>query len=115
MPPSARERLEHIAQSIETIHAYVAGKVFTDYEQDPLLRDAVERRFTIIAAAIRALDEMHTGSGATRISDYKRIIGFRNVLVYRYYETDNSLVWRHIQTELPLLLLEVEELLGRRQ
>ena len=44
MPPTARERLEHIAQSIETIYAYTAGKELVDYERDSLLRDAVERR-----------------------------------------------------------------------
>ena len=111
MPPTARERLEHIAQSIETIYAYTTGKTLTDYERDPMLRDAVERRFTIITEAMLALDEMSSDPTMEGISSYRRIIGFRIILTHRYYELDSRLVWQNVQYELPRLHEEVKGLL----
>ena len=111
MPPCVTERLEHILQSIERIYAYTAGKEFADYEREPMVRDAVERRFTIITEAMLALDEMSAAAMTGRISNYKHMIGFRIVLTHRYYELDDGLLWRHVKQELPLLHEEVKGLL----
>jgi uncharacterized protein with HEPN domain len=48
---------------------------------------------------------------ADRLSEYERIVGFRNVLVHGYDLVDEGIVWDTIRTNLPLLLSEVEGLL----
>jgi uncharacterized protein with HEPN domain len=48
---------------------------------------------------------------AARISEYERIIAFRNILIHGYAEIDNRIVWDVLQTKLPKLLKEVEALL----
>jgi uncharacterized protein with HEPN domain len=48
-----------------------------------------------------------------RITDFRRIIGFRNVLIHGYSIVNHERVWSTIMDDLPKLLAEVEALLGR--
>lgn len=48
-----------------------------------------------------------------RITDYRRIIGFRNVLIHGYSIVNHERVWSTIVDDLPKLLSEVEALLGQ--
>ena len=45
------------------------------------------------------------------ISDYQRIIAFRNVLIHGYADIDDRLVWNVVETNLPTLAREVDDLL----
>ena len=49
---------------------------------------------------------------AARISEYPRIIGFRNVLIHGYADVDDALVWGMLEADLPKLIAEVRALLG---
>ena len=46
-----------------------------------------------------------------RISEYTRIIAFRNILVHGYADIDDRIVWGIVESNLPALLQEVESLL----
>ena len=75
-----------------------------------MLRAAVERQFEIIGEAmtnIAKVDEPAAG----RISHYRRIIAFRNILIHGYANVDDRLVWDVVKTNLPVLEREVEALL----
>ena len=72
--------------------------------------DAVERQFSIIGEAMRALAE-HDPSIATKITDHPRIIAFRNILIHRYSQVDDEIVWDITQSYLPTLITEVTKLL----
>ena len=48
---------------------------------------------------------------ADRITDYRRIIAFRNILIHGYDRIDNQIVWDAIQHKLPLLKQELMRLL----
>ena len=48
----------------------------------------------------------------SKISDYRKIISFRNVLIHGYADVDNRLVWDILATKFPSLINEVEELLS---
>lgn len=47
-----------------------------------------------------------------RVSEHRRIIAFRNILIHGYAEVDDRLVWDIIESKLPLLRRETEALLG---
>lgn len=66
----------------------------------------------------RALDEealnqlaRRDESLAARISDFRRIIAFRNILIHGYTDIDDRLVRDIIETKLPTLRGEISELL----
>ncbi|HKV27374.1 MAG TPA: HepT-like ribonuclease domain-containing protein [Candidatus Acidoferrales bacterium] len=46
-----------------------------------------------------------------RISEHRRIIAFRNILIHGYAEVDDRLVWDIIEAKLPILRRETEALL----
>lgn len=50
---------------------------------------------------------------AGRITKHRRIVDFRNVLTHGYDLIDHRIVWSTIDEEVPVLLAEVEALLGR--
>ena len=49
---------------------------------------------------------------ADQISQYQRIIAFRNVLIHGYADMDDRLVWDVVGTSVPTLVHEVVALWG---
>jgi len=47
----------------------------------------------------------------SKLSDYRRIIFFRNVLTHINADVDSRLVWDVVETKLPTLIHEVVDLL----
>ncbi len=113
MQPESVKLLEDILEAGETIREIVAGKSIEDYRNEKVTRLAVERCFEIIGEAMRRLADRDPPIAA-RISDYARIIAFRNVLVHGYSLVKHETVWSVVQNELPRLLDEVKSLLAAR-
>ena len=76
-----------------------------------MLRAAVERQFEIIGEAVSQLARLDEELAA-RITNYRRVIAFRNILIHGYSDVDDGLVWDVVETNLPLLRHEVERLLN---
>ena len=110
MQLEVKKYLYDIAAASEHITAFTAGKTFADYEGDAMLRAAVERQFEIIGEALGQLARFDEAIAA-RITDYRRIIAFRNILVHGYAQVDDRLVWDIVETSLPPLRREVAALL----
>ena len=111
MRPEARKYLYDIRQAVALLREFTAGKAFADYELDAMLRAAVEREFGIIGEAVTRLADLDAPT-AERISDFQRIIAFRNVLVHGYAVVDDRLVWDVLERSLTTLAREVETLLA---
>ena len=45
------------------------------------------------------------------IDYYRRIIAFRNILIHRYADVDDRLVWNVVETNLPTLVRDIKALL----
>lgn len=76
------------------------------------IQQAVEREFEIIGEALAQLARLDPEVAAS-ISEHRRIIAFRNLLIHGYADVDDRLVWSVAETKLPLLSQEVETLLTR--
>jgi len=107
----ARKYLYDMQRAAEALATFTAGKTFDDYQADALLRSAVERQFEIIGEALVRLARVDVQT-AERISDHRRIIAFRNVLIHGYAEVDNRLVWGVPQRDLTPLRAEVDAMLA---
>lgn len=110
MQLEAKKYLYDIAEAAEQIAAFTTGKTLADCESDAMLRSAVERQFEIIGEALGQLARLDEAIAA-RITDYRRIIAFRNILVHGYAQVDDRLVWDIVETRLPALRREVAALL----
>ena len=110
MQVEAKKYLYDIQQATVNVTQFTAGKSFDGYEQDAMLRAAVERQFEIIGEALAQLAKLDR-TVAERISEHNRVIAFRNILIHGYADVDDQLVWDIVQTKLPVLRREVEALL----
>ena len=103
--------LYDIEQAADLLGEFTDGKNFTDYQDDAMLRAAVERKFEIIGEALSKLSKDDAAT-ASRVSEHSRIIAFRNILIHGYAEIDDRLVWDILENKLPVLRREVAELLA---
>ena len=100
-----------IQQAVVRISEFTQGKRFEDYQSEAMLRAAVERQFEIIGEALVRLARLDQELAA-QVSEHRRIIAFRNILIHGYADVDDRLVWDFAQTRVPALLREVEALLA---
>jgi uncharacterized protein with HEPN domain len=113
MPPEESAKLlVDMRAAAERITRFAAGKSFDDYLADELLRSGIERQFEIIGEAMTRLRKCDEAT-ASKITDYRKISGFRNALIHGYDEIDDAVSWSVVTTKLPVLLRELDSLLGR--
>jgi uncharacterized protein with HEPN domain len=110
MPPETAKLLYDMKNAADRLTRFVAGKTLDHFRNDELLRSAVERQFEIIGEAMSRLLKLDSATAA-RISDYRRISGFRNALIHGYDHIDDTISWSVIETKLPILRQELDVLL----
>ncbi len=111
MQLEAKKYLYDIRQAAERIADFTAGKRVEDYQSNAMLRAAVERQFEIIGEALARLVRLDEALAA-RITEHRRIVAFRNILIHGYADVDDRLVWDVVKTKLPVLRREIEALLN---
>lgn len=111
MPLEVRKYLFDIQQATNLIDGFCAGKSFADYQQDPMFRSAVERQFEIVGEAVSRLAQFSPAL-AEKLTEYRRIIAFRNILIHAYATIDDRIVWGVVEGKLPQLRVDVEKLLA---
>ncbi len=97
-------------EAVRLATKFVRGKNFSEYVSDELLRSAVERQLSIIGEALNSLCKL-APEITDKISDYRRIIGFRNILVRGYDIVEDETVWGLVKLNLPTLHDELATLL----
>ena len=110
MQRDAKAYLWDIANAAASIRAFTNGKDLDAYQQDELLRSAVERKFGIVGEALSQLLR-YFPLYRDKITLVGEIVGFRNQIVHGYATIRNDMVWEIVQVYLPRLHQEVTELL----
>ena len=110
MPPETLKLLTDMQDAANDIAAFAAGKTFEDFKNEKQTRRAVERCFEIVGEALSQLRKIDPTT-AQRITDWQAIIGFRNVLIHGYGQVDDAKTWDIVQTEVPILRVELSEFL----
>ena len=110
MKPMLKKRLLDALEACRAIQGFVTGRAFTDYERNLMLRSAVERQFEIIGEALN-LAEVEEPELSGSIPDLRRIVGMRNRIIHGYDSVDDQLLWQVVQTHLPTLANQLEQLL----
>ena len=113
MPPlETLKYLHDMQQACGHLKDFTADKTLQEYEDDPMLRAAVERQFEIIGEALNQLLKADS-SLAESITDSRRIIAFRNLLIHGYSEINNEVVWGVIEGNLLTLIRQIDDLLSQ--
>ncbi len=111
MPPEVLKFLHDIQQACARLEQFTTGKTADDFRGDPQLRSAVERQFITIGEALQQALRVDPALDNS-ITDSRRIINFRNVMVHGYAQVVPDTVWGVVDTGLPELHAEVRQLIS---
>ena len=103
--------LHDILAAADRITNYTCGKTCDDYLAEGKLRDAVQWNFAVIGEAIAQLEKSDPDT-AHQITEWRRIIAFRNQLIHGYGVVRNEITWDIVQNKLPMLRSDVQLLLA---
>lgn len=114
MTNEVKKRLLDAVNACDAIAEFVAGKDFLAYENDRLLRSAVERQFEIIGEALNKAATAEA-SLVAQIPEFHRIIGLRNRLIHGYDNVDDEILWDAVQSKLGPLKAQVDAVLNAQE
>ena len=104
-----RFRLDDIMEALDRISKYVQNKDYASWIKDQKTIDAVIRNLEIIGeAAANVPSEIQD-----RFTDipWYQMKGMRNILIHEYFGTDNDILWRTIQEDLPQLEAKLKKIM----
>jgi uncharacterized protein with HEPN domain len=87
----AKKYLCDIQIASDLLAEFTATKTLEDYQTDAMLRAATERQFEIVGEALAQLARIDE-TIADQVSEHRRIIAFRNILIHGYADVDDRLV-----------------------
>ncbi len=112
MEHDPRAFLFDIRQACDEIDKFTQHISFIEYSRNSMVRAAVERKFLVIGEALMRMKREYP-KVLKQITDYEKIIGFRNVLAHGYDIVDDATVWSAIKDSMPTLRREVEDILNK--
>jgi uncharacterized protein with HEPN domain len=105
--------LEDILESIKKIFEYTSAITLDNFLTDNKTQDAVSRNFEIIGEGVARLSKefkiRHSNINWREVKD------FRNILIHDYFDTNYTIVWLIIQSDLKILqerLIEINKKLS---
>jgi uncharacterized protein with HEPN domain len=113
MPPESRKLLVDMRDAARKIAAFTKSKSRIDYLGDDQLRWSVERGFEIVGEALTQLMKLDAPL-AERITDHRKIISFRNVLIHGYSQINHTRTWAIVEHSRPTLGRELDQLLAEQ-
>jgi Uncharacterized conserved protein len=97
--------LDHISERIRRIER-CANEGREAFEESHVLQDAVMRNFEVIGEAVKQLSPPLRAEYPD--VPWRRVAGFRDVLIHNYMGVDLDEVWNVIEKDLPRLKQTVE-------
>jgi uncharacterized protein with HEPN domain len=101
-----------IIQACDEIEKFTHDMSLNEYSTSSMVKAAVERKFLVIGEAMMRMKREYPEI-LEHITDYEKIIGFRNVLVHGYDIIDDATVLSAVRDSMPTLRQEVEEILRK--
>lgn len=98
-----------IQVSIDSINEYLGNnKDFNEYLNNKLLRRGIERELEIIGEAANRIFKIDS---TIKIDNVRKIVDLRNMVIHGYDKIDDVIIWGIISIQLPLLKIQIDELL----
>ena len=100
-----------IIDACDSIASILAGISLEKYVVTREKRSAVEREFIVIGEAVSMLAKFWPDR-FRRLSDGRKVIGFRNILTHNYASVDHETVYETALKDVPKLRRECVEILS---
>ena len=108
MPHRVRKLLLDLSLACAETIQFCAGKDLANFQSDRVLQLAVERQFEFIGEALLLLERIDADNLAQKIPEYRKIIGFRNLIAHGYDIIDDAALWDFVVNRVPRLLEQVQ-------
>ena len=108
------ERIEKwlydILFAIEEIESFFenTGKIFANFQQNLMLKRAIERNLEIIG---EATNRILARNPDIEISNARKIVNLRNFVIHSYDNISDENIWAIVINNLPALKIEIQKLL----
>lgn len=103
--------LVDVQLSIEELETFFPNeKRFENFNNNILLRRAVERMFEVIGEAIKNYKNLNQ---EFEIAHSKEIIGLRNIIAHAYDSVDYPKLWAIVINHIPQLKKEIDSLIEK--
>jgi len=103
--------LDDILDAITKIRDYIAGMDYAAFTKDAKTQDAVVRNLEIIGEAAGRLPE--SVLAAAPETEWRKIVGLRNILAHAYFGVSIPVIWDVIQNKLESLETSCRALLNK--
>jgi uncharacterized protein with HEPN domain len=108
-PERIRKWLFDMKISIERIDSYLGkDRNFLEYENNWLLKRAVERELEIFGEAANRILATEPNIA---ITDARKIVNLRNLIIHSYDAIADEIIWAIVHKNLPSLAIEIQALL----
>ncbi len=105
MTPSEKKFLLDIKDAISNVDVHLEGRrVFDEFTSSLTKRRAVEREIEIIGEATNNLLKLAPG---IMLSSARQIVNMRNRVIHAYDNVDETILWKVVMKDLPVLYAEV--------
>jgi len=112
MQREIKKYLLDIKISIDSINDYLGDKRdFNEYKSNKLLRRAVERELEIIGEATNRILKL---DDSINISNARRIVDLRNLVIHAYDNVDDIIIWGIIINNIPKLKSQIDDLINNK-
>ncbi len=104
--------LHDAVSACKLILRFTEGISLQEYQENLMVKSAVERQFEILGEALNRIKKLEPDF-LTDISEWQRIIAFRNIIAHAYDVIDDEIVFLVIQKQIPILLKDLCERLSK--
>lgn len=107
MAHSIEKLLKDLSLSCHEIEEFINGVTLEEFKDNRMLQLAIEREFVIIGEALHRLEKVDKKNITDQIPDYRKIIGFRNIIAHGYDIIDIEAMWDFAEYRVPHLLEKI--------
>jgi len=104
-----KKLLKDIEQAALNINTHLEGRrIFEEFAENITKRRAIKRELEIIGEATNNLLKINA---STALTSGRKIVNLRNRVIHTYDDVDETIIWKIIVKDIPVLLKEVQQLL----
>ncbi|MEO6760648.1 MAG: HepT-like ribonuclease domain-containing protein [Saprospiraceae bacterium] len=105
-----KESLERMAEVLEKIQFFAEEVAdWPELEKDELRLDAILMNFIVLGECIIRLSERFLENHSQ--IEWSKIKALRNIVAHDYWGVDVEMVWQIVQNNLPVLSLQISEII----